>query len=142
MVTIRRGNCISPAAGNSWQHLGAIGDKQQALRLRVRARGVRGARARFLSKTLASAPGSQVCQTGDTGATNMTSITAVQSVTSQTLGACRWTIDMTRSAFRQANAGFTPRLVEKAGAVGPKTLEQGISNGLFREDIENAGNGR
>ena len=49
---------------------------------------------------------------------------------------------MTQSAFLQANAGFTPHLMEKAGAVAPKTLEQGIANGLIHEEIEMSEIGR
>ena len=146
MVTITSGNSLESAAGNSWQHLGDIGDNQQALRLRIRARGLRGSRgrmrARVMSKRLPVSPVSPVFRTRVSCASNMTFITLEHGVRSQTPGACGWTIDMTQSAFLQANAGFTPHLVEKAGAVAPKTLEQGISNGLFREDIENSGNGR
>ena len=84
-----------------------------------------------MSKTLAGASVSPVDQTGDFAASNVTSITAVQGVTSQTLGTCRWTIEMTQSAFRQAHAGIKSRCVE-----------QGTSNGLIREEIEMSKIGR
>ena len=131
-----------PAAGNSWRHLGAIGGNCIASGLRIRARGLRRTRTRVVSKTLTGASVSPVDQTGESAASNVAPITAVEGVTSQTLGACRWTIEMTQSAFRHPNAGFTPHLVEKAGAVGPKTLELRISNGLIREELKNSGNGR
>ena len=146
METDRSRIDIISAAGNSWRHLDPLGDNCEAARVRIRARGLRGSRgrmrARVMSKRLPVSPVSPVFRTRVSRASNMTFITLEHGVRSQTLGACRWTIEMTRSAFRQANAGFTPRLVEKAGAVAPKTLEQGIANGLIREEIEMSEIGR
>ncbi len=135
METDTSGNSIVSATEHIRRHLGAIGGNYMAPSIRLRARGIRGAHdhapTRVMSKILAGASVSPVDQTDDSGAANVTSITAAQRATSQTLGACRWTIEMTQSAFRQAHAGIKPRLVEK-----------GISNGLIREDFEKSENGR
>ena len=119
------------AAGNSWRHLGVIGGNYIASGLRIRACGLRSTRTRVMSKTPAGASVSPVDQTGDSAASNVTFITAVQGVTSQTLVACRWTIEMTQSAFRQTYAGIKPR-----------SVEQETSNGLIREEIKKSENGR
>lgn len=143
METKRPGKSRASAAGNSRQRFAAIGDARQNLRVACfggRARDSVGLRGRghapAMSPELANSP------RRESGTSTVTFVTPEAGVWSQTVGACRWTIEMTQFVFRRVCGGTAPGWHAKSEKGTAKTVSQRMGNALIREEIEKSENGR